>query len=215
MGTRDRPIRTRRTQRVALLLSGAVLLTACGGDSGGGAADDLMNNVDGGETATTQPPPESSSAEIVPDDEITATIDPPLQLAGTSWVVTNYNYRPSDTGITNTLGEEVVFVLGEDGTLTGHNGCNEFAGTWETTGPYYVYDDGEKAFEDKLDGQPITVAAELTTTIECEGFLADQDADLMGALVAAEIWYIGNDLGDKETGITLHAENARIYADPA
>ncbi|HUG07651.1 MAG TPA: META domain-containing protein [Acidimicrobiia bacterium] len=122
-----------------------------------------------------------------------------MELAGTSWVVTKYDYRPSDTGITNPLGEEAVLVFGEDGTLTGHSGCNEFTGTWETTGPYYV-DDGEKAFEDKVDGQPVTITADVATSVECEGWVAEQDVDVVGALVAAEIWYIGNILGDKEGG---------------
>ena len=197
-----------------LLTVGALLISACGGDVGDAAADDTTTRPDDNETATTQPPTESTPAETA-SDEGTETIDPPLELAGTSWVVTNYSYGPSDTGITNPLGEEAVLVFGEDGTLTGHTGCNEFTGTWETTGPYYVYDDGAKAFEDKVDGQPVTITADVATSVECEDFIAVQDVDVIGALVAAEIWYIGNVFGDDEGGITFHSETGHIYADPA
>ncbi len=139
----------------------------------------------------------------------TDTIDPPLELAGTSWVITNYRYFPSDTGITNPLGEEAVLVFGEDGTLTGHTGCNEFTGTWETTGLYYIYDAG-----DELDGQPLTITADVATSAECEGWVAEQGIDVIGALVVSEIWFVGNLFGDEEGGITLHSETGSVYADP-
>ena len=192
---------------------GALVLGACGGDVGGDAADTTTGAEDGG-TTTTQPPTASTASEITAE-EATDTIEPPLELAGTSWIITNYDYMPSDTGITNPLGEEAVLVFGEDGTLTGHTGCNEFEGTWETTGPYYVYDDSEKAFDDKVDGQPIMITGELTSSAECEGFVAEQDVDVLGAVVAAEIWYVGNLFGDEEGGITLHSETGRVYADPS
>lgn len=214
VGLRHLSTHTWRRRGVSLLTVGALLLSACGGDNGDGAADAATTRPDDSETATTQAPTESTAAETAPD-EGTGTIDPPLELAGTSWVVTNYNYMPSDTGITNPLGEEAVLVFGEDGTLTGHTGCNEFTGTWETTGPYYVYDEGEKAFDDKLDGQPLSITADVATSVECEGFVAEQDVDVIGALVEAEIWYIGNIFGDEGGGITLHSETGSVYADPA
>lgn len=79
---------------------GALVLSACGGDAGDAAAGDTTTRPDDRETATTQQPTESTPSEKAPD-EGTDPIDPPLELAGTSWVITNYNYRPSDTGITN------------------------------------------------------------------------------------------------------------------
>jgi heat shock protein HslJ len=215
VGRRDLSTRTCWSRRGVLLLTvGALMLSACGGNADNAAADDTTTRPDDSETATTQQQTESTPAETAPD-EGTDTIDPPLELAGTSWVITNYNYSPSDTGITNPLGEEAVLVLGEDGTLTGHTGCNEFTGTWETTGPYYIYDSGAKAFEDKVDGQPLTITADVATSVECEGWVAEQDVDIIGALVAAEIWYIGNLHGDEDGGITLHSETGRVYADPA
>lgn len=197
-----------------LLTVGALLFGACGGDPGDGAADNTTTDPDDSGPVTTQPATESTPAEPSSDEDA-ATIDPPVDFAGTSWVITNYNYGPSSTGITNPLGEEAVLVFAEDGTLTGHTGCNEFAGTWEITGPYYLYDEGAKAFDDAIDGQPIAIAAELTTSVECEGFVAEQDVDVLGAVTGAEIWYIGNAFGDEEGGITLHGETGQLYADPA
>lgn len=209
MGHRSTRIRRRRA--ALLLWVVALLIGACGDDSGDGTAGDPTTRPADTQAATTSTPPETTPPETT--SGATATIPPPLEVAGTSWVPTEYTQ--SDGSITNTLGDEVSMVFGADGTLSGHNGCNEFEGTWEITGPYFDYDEGAEAFEGKIDGQPIAITAEVTTTVECEGFLADQDADFMAALNAIEIWYVGNLFGDETDGITLHGENATVWADPA
>lgn len=66
-----------------------------------------------------------------------------------------------------------------------------------------------------MDGQPVTISADVATSVECEGWVAEQDVDIIGALVAAEIWYIGSLFGDEEGGITLHSETGRVHLDPA
>lgn len=207
-----------RRGSIAVLLSVALLLGACSNDAPAATGDDPP----AADTEQEAASPDEEPAEQVPDepdeaepDGATATIEPPLDLAGTSWVPANFSYQPGDTGITNPIGDGVVFEFGVDGTFFGSTGCNEFEGTWEITGPYYDYDEAAEAFEDKLDGQPIMITAEPTTAVECEGFLADDDVNLLGALVAVEIWWIGNDLGDQEGGIILDGEGARIWADPA
>ncbi len=212
MVTRHRSTRSRRRRGAVVPLAVVALaLGACGGD-GGDAASEPTTRTEDVETAATPPPAGTTPTEEAPGDGV-ATIEPPLQLADTSWVVTNYTQ--SDGAMTNTLEDDTSLVLGGDGTLSGFNGCNEFAGTWEITGPYFDYDRFEQAAEDTFDGQPITITAEVTSDVECEGFLADQDADLMASLNGAEIWFIGNAVGDQEAGITLHGDDVRVYADPA
>lgn len=202
-----------RRGSIAALVCVALLLAACSNDDPPATADDPPPVDDEEEAAS----PDEEPAEPVPDepDGAIATIEPPLDLAGTSWVPANFSYQPGDTGITNPIGDGVFFEFGDDGTFFGSTGCNEFEGTWEITGPYYDYDEAAEAFEDKHDGQPVMITAERTTAVECEGFLADDDVNLLGALVAVEIWWIGNDLGDQERGIMLDGEGARIWADPA
>lgn len=204
-----------RRGSIAALLFVALVLGACASDAPAATEDDPSP----ADTAAQAASPDGEPAEPVPDEEepdgVTATIEPPLDLAGTSWVPANFSYQPGDTGITNPIGDGVVFEFGDDGTFFGSTGCNEFEGTWEITGPYHDYDEAAEAFEDKHDGQPIMITAEPTTAVECEGFLADDDVNLLGALVAVETWWIGNDLGDQEQGIMLDGDGARIWADPA
>jgi hypothetical protein len=196
-----------------LLFVAAFAVNACGDGTNDVSQNDATTLRDDNGAAATSQTVESTTSQTASDDEPT-TIQPPLDLAGTTWVPTDY--RQSDGSITNALGDDVLIVFGEDGTLSGHTGCNEFAGTWETTGPYYDYDEGEEAFDDKKDGQPISLSAELTTDVVCEGFYGDQDVDLLASIVGAEIWYIGSTLGDEGAGsITLSGENALVYADSA
>ena len=207
---------------VAALLSAGMLLGSCS-SSGPEDVVEEPSEVDGGEESS---PPQGESEEEPPapaSDEPgeeepagdVATVEPPLELAGTTWTPTNFNHDPGDTGITNPIGEDVFLELAADGTLRGSTGCNEFTGTWEVTGPYYDYDEAAEAFEDRTDGQPLSITAERTTDNACEGFLGEDDVNLLGAIVATEIWWIGNDLGDQQGGITLDGEGARVYLDPA
>lgn len=216
MVARHRPALTRVGRRgVALVAVVTILLGACSGGGDDVSGDPISDPVDSEPTA--QPPAESPPDEVAPD-EAPATIEPPLALAGTSWIPTNY--RQFDGAITNPVGEGVLLVFEESGTLSGHTGCNDFEGTWELTGPYVEYDDRQKALarldpeeEEKLDGQPISITAELTTDAECA--FPEQDPDFITSLVGAEIWFIGNTLGDQTAGITLSGEDAFVMADPA
>jgi hypothetical protein len=195
----------------------AFMLGACGGsteDAPGGSTTVPQNSTTQGQASTTNPEDTPTTSTISTDEQEVATIDPPIELSGSSWVITEYQYRPSNTGIVNTVGEEAFIDLSEDGTLTGHNGCNEFAGTWETTGPYYDYDDAAEAFEDKIDGQPISIEAELTTSNQCSGFVGEQDSDLMGALTSTDLWFAGSAPGDQENGLTLRSNDGNIFVDP-
>lgn len=210
--------RPARRGNVAALLCVALVFGACSNDDPAVTADDPAPADDEATAAS----PDEEPAEPVPDepeeeesDGAPATVEPPLDLAGTSWVPANFMYQPGDTGITNPIGDDVFFEFGSDGAFFGFTGCNEFEGTWEIIGPYYDYDEAAEAFEDQHDGQPVMITAEPTTAVECEGFLADDDVNLLGALTAVEIWWIGNDLGDREGGMILDGEGARIWADPA
>jgi heat shock protein HslJ len=209
-------IRRHRRLLVALAMT-ALLVVACGDDDTVGSTSEVpatpSSEVAATSSPTTEMPSTTEMSSTTAPEGTAATIPPPLDLAGTSWVPTEYTQ--SDGSITNILGEDVVLVFGADGSLSGFNGCNEFEGTWATTGPYYDYDEGQEAFEDKHDGQPIAITAETTTSVECDGFLGDQDTDLLASLTGTEFWYIGNIFGDQEAGITLNGEGAGVFADPA
>lgn len=195
----------------------AFMLGACGGsteDAPEGPTTLPQEQTTQAHAPSTNPEDSPTTSTISTGEEAVATIDPPIELSGSSWVITEYRYRPSNTGIVNTVGEEAFLDLNEDGTLIGHNGCNEFAGTWETTGPYYDYDDAAEAFEDEIDGQSISIEAELTTSNECSGFVGEQDSDLMGALTSADLWFAGSAPGDQENGLTLRSDDGNIFADP-
>lgn len=201
---------------MVVLMTAGLVLGACGGDANEGESDAVTTTQDDS-TTTQQAGPATTTPQSSPsttENSGFVEIDPPLELSGSSWIITHYQYHPSSTGIVNTVGEQATLELNDDGTLTGHNGCNEFAGTWEIVGPYYDYDEGAEFFDDKLDGQGIAVAAELTTSVECDGFVGEQDFDLMGALTNADLWYAGSIAGDGERGLTLNSESGQIFADP-
>ena len=207
---------TRNKRALVVTMAATLILSSCGGDATDDTASDSTAPSDVATTPANDTPPTTAppAPPSTTEDANFVEIDPPVDLTGNEWFITEYQYKPNSTGITNTLGEDTVLVFNEDGTLTGHNGCNEFAGRWEITGPYYDYDEAAEAFEDKIDGQPISITADLTTEVECSGFVGDQDFDLMGALTSAEIWYVGNVIGDDVGGITLHSETGDIFADP-
>ncbi|MCB0176427.1 MAG: META domain-containing protein, partial [Anaerolineae bacterium] len=112
-------------------------------------------------------------------DSGTMTFSPQSsELAGTNWVVINYN-NGQEAVVTPIDGTELTADFGEDGTLSGSAGCNNY-----TTG-YTV------------DGSNITIDPPASTRMACaepEGIMDQEQAYLAALPTAATYQITGNNL---------------------
>jgi heat shock protein HslJ len=92
-------------------------------------------------------------------------------LTGT-WTVTGYNNGSG--GVTSLVaGTEIALAFGEDGTVSGNSGCNDYSGTYES------------------EGDSLSFGAIAVTGREClaEGVM-EQETQFLAALSAAETWLV-------------------------
>jgi heat shock protein HslJ len=97
-------------------------------------------------------------------------------LAGTSWVVTGYD-NGSQTVIDVLPGTTPIANFGEDGTLTGNSGCNEYSG------PY------------KITGNQIGIGPLSSTKKACSdpAGVMEQESQYLAALENAQVFIVGGD----------------------
>jgi heat shock protein HslJ len=103
----------------------------------------------------------------------------PTSLAGTSWSVIGYN-NGKEAVVSVLIGTELTAVFGEDGTLSGSAGCNNY------TAPYEADDDGN-----------ISIGPAATTRKMCsepEGIMAQENQYLATLETAATYRMEGNRL---------------------
>lgn len=113
----------------------------------------------------------------------------PIALTGTTWAATGYNNgREAVVSVLN--GTSVTAVFGEDGTLSGLAGCNQYTAGYTT------------------DGETITIEPPASTRMFCtepEGIM-DQEAAYLAALPTAATYRIdGNKLELRTAGGALVA----------
>jgi heat shock protein HslJ len=191
---------TGRALRTTTIVFAVLLVTLAASGCSGSEGDDATSTTTVG-TATTSPQASSSSTTSV----ASADEDPPIPLAGT-WVVVNY--RMQEGSMTNALGgDAIAMTFGDDGSISGFTGCNDYGGTYEVVGGYNPFEEGVR---DDDDGQQITITLTTISENPCEGaFDIEQDADLLASLEGAERWFISRG------SLILRGENAFIEASPA
>jgi heat shock protein HslJ len=98
----------------------------------------------------------------------------PTSLPGTSWTVIGYNNGRGGV-VSVIIGTEITAVFGEDGTMSGSAGCNNY------TAAYEADDDGN-----------ISIGPAATTRMMCsdpEGIM-EQEAEYLAALETAAVYRI-------------------------
>ncbi len=163
-----------------------VLVAACG--------DDDADTV-------TQPPSTTQAATTTPDTTATTTaldsgagtvtqgdtVAP--ELGGTSWNVTLYESE-SAGGMTNLWpGSEITLHFGDDGTVSGFSGCNDYSGSFEVEGPYDEFVEGVR---DPNDGQAIRMGPFTVTEKACTSpnGVMEQEMEYLDVLQSAGRWLI-------------------------
>jgi heat shock protein HslJ len=114
-------------------------------------------------------------------------------LAGTSWVVTGYDDGSQNVSVV-LAGTKLTADFGEDGTLTGNSGCNDY------NGPY------------KVTGNQIGIGPLSSTRKACSdpAGIMEQEAQYLAALENAEVFVVdGNTLELREVDGTVMAKLAK------
>jgi heat shock protein HslJ len=114
-------------------------------------------------------------------------------LAGTSWVVTGYD--DGSQNVSDVLaGTTLTANFGEDGTMTGNSGCNDY------NSPY------------KVTGSQIGIGPLSSTRKACSdpAGVMEQEAQYLAALANAEVFAVdGNTLELREVDGTVMAKLAK------
>lgn len=172
------------------------LAAACGGsDSDTGVA-----------VATTATPSDAPAATTAPATTPALVGVAAPDLAGTSWSVTKYTMAEGSlTGVLD--GTEVTIIFGNDGTISGFTGCNDYTGTFEVEGPYDPFEEG---IRDANDGQIINIGSISVTERACDspGFVMEQEGEHLVNLVGVERWFMARG------NLTMRGEETFIEAVP-
>lgn len=102
--------------------------------------------------------------------------EPPPQLAGATWKVTNFNNNRH--AVVGVLGESSLTLSFKDGQVAGSAGCNNFHGKYSTEGS-------------KLEVGPLA-----TTRRACDEPLMTQEREFLAALASAVKWSIDGNVLD-------------------
>ena len=158
----------------------------------------------GGEAEEPAPSPTTAAntTSSPPTDEVTTTSgadggEAP-DLTG-DWNVTHV-FTPEFGGAANLWPDTAITLrIGEDGTLSGNGGCNDFTGRYEVSGPYVT----DKGFDNDL-GQAMKIS-DLSVTFElCEPETTmTQEAEFLEALQRVEQWWIGQGFGEGDNNLLL------------
>ena len=124
------------------------------------------------------------------DGEVVVTFieSEPLSLTGINWIANGVNNGRG--GVQSILiGNEITAVFGEDGSLSGSAGCNNYSGTYE------------------VDGEKLSIGPLAATEKFCEqpeGTM-DQESEYLAALQTVASWSIDGDLLDLRTSESSRA----------
>lgn len=159
--------------RPTLGLISLLLVAACGGE---------------------QPAESTTTAAVATTASIATTtttdggIAPP-ELAATAWTVTNYALEGSLTNVWPDT--EVTILFGDDGTISGSTGCNEYRGPYTVEGAYDPFEEGVR---DENDGQVISLGPLSVTERACApDHVMDQEAEFLGLLGQTGRWLVARD----------------------
>jgi heat shock protein HslJ len=108
--------------------------------------------------------------------------EPPQTLAGSSWDVISYN-NGNQAVVSVIVGTELTAVFGEDGSLTGSAGCNNYTTTFEAT------------------ETTITIGPAASTRMFCESpeGVMEQEGQYLAALATAATYRIDGDTMEMRT----------------
>ncbi len=152
-----------------------MVIAACGGTPGVGGVDPA--------------PPADIPVETT--EPATTVPSPGPVLVGTGWNVTYFNL--GSAGLTNPWpGTQITIRFGDDGNVSGSGGCNEYQGTFETSGPYDEFEDGVR---DSNDGQAISFGPMTATKRGCAepSGIMEQELDYLAALANVGRWVLARD----------------------
>lgn len=199
--------RTRLAGWAGLVLGALLILSSCSDDSGAdpfGPTPDIADQDSPDPTPDADPAPDTDSDPSVVDDVTPTGVDRTNDLVG-RWVIVNYSLADG-LGLTNIVGSVEPFLdFAADGTLAFQTGCNGGTARWETSGTYFENDAG--FLDDTPEGQSLTISDIAKENAECEGFLGEQDADLVTNLEGTQRFRVS------DTGISLLDEFLLIAAD--
>ena len=155
----------------------ALVLAACGGE------ESVNTDAPSAPTTATTTALDSgadSAAQV-------NTVAP--DLGETSWNVTLYSL---DSGAMTNLwpGTEITLRFGDDGTVSGFSGCNDYSGSFEVQG---AYDEFVEGVRDENDGQAIRIGTLAVTEKACTSpsGVMDQETEYLNALQSTARWLIG------------------------
>jgi len=126
------------------------------------------------------------------DDDVVVTFveSEPLSLTGINWIANGVNNGRG--GVQSiVIGNEITAVFGDDGSLSGSSGCNNYSGTYE------------------VDGENMSIGPLAATQKFCEqpeGTM-DQESEYLAALQTVAMWSIDGDVLDLRT-----SENSRAVS---
>ena len=122
----------------------------------------------------------------------------PKSLTGNLWKVISYN-NGQEAVVSVIIGTEITAYFGEDGTLSGSAGCNNYSAAYE------------------VDGEKITIGPAITTRMLCsdpEGIM-DQEMQYLAALDMASTYQFEDDqliLLDSEGRRIVNYQPAKTFA---
>ena len=97
---------------------------------------------------------------------------------------------------------EITIQFGEDGTVSGNAGCNDYTGNYQLSGPYVTDPEG-----DVQEGQGLTVTDLAWSEMACDSEnLMDQEAEYLEDLQRVEHWLIGQGFESEESLLLLSLE---------
>lgn len=170
---RRNPRTTHGRRRVLIAIAIATVFAACGG---GDTADETPTTASTATTSTTTDPDGGTTQPeaVAPD------------LIDTSWRVVFYSLAGS---MTNPWpGTELTLRFGDDGTVSGSTGCNEYSATFDVEGPYDEFIEGQR---DENDGQAIRFGALSITERACaESNYMEQEAEFVDLLEKVGRWFV-------------------------
>jgi heat shock protein HslJ len=193
----------RRITSVLIVL--LMTVAACGGSD-----TDDTSAPDDTTTTTAAASGSTTTATAAPSSTTTTTAEPSVdapELGGTSWNVTDY--RLPDGSITNVWKTDVTIAFGDDGTVSGSSGCNDYEGTWAVAGAWNEFESG---VPDPEDGQELILSDLAWTERACEDdAIMEQEGEILDLLQNGARWVLirgSFHLRDAEGSFLFEAEPA-------
>lgn len=98
-------------------------------------------------------------------------------------------YTLPDGSLTNPWpATELTLRFGDDGSLSGSTGCNEYSSSFKVEGPYDEFVEGVR---DENDGQDISIGALTLTERACaQSSHMEQETEFVDHLKSARRWFV-------------------------